>query len=32
MIPDFQTCMLPFLRQLQDGEIHNMSDIQKKLP
>lgn len=31
MIPDFQTCMLPFLKQLQDGQIHSMLEIQKNL-
>lgn len=31
MIPDFQICMLPFLKQLQDGQIHSMLEIQKNL-
>ena len=31
MIPDFQSCMLPFLRKLEDGSVHSMTEIQNAL-
>ena len=30
-IPDFQSCMLPFLRVLSDGAEHNLGDVEESL-
>jgi len=30
-IPDYETCMLPLLRQLADGELHTMKDLTHKV-
>jgi restriction system protein len=30
-IPDYQTCMLPFLRHLADGQEHSLRDAEEAL-
>lgn len=31
MIPDYQACMLPFLRALRDGQFHRLMDVEDQL-